>query len=210
MEASFWHDKWDKNQIGFHAAKVNGFLKAHFSALAVPEGGRVFVPLCGKTRDIGWLIQHGCHVVGAELSEVAIVQLFQDLGVVAEVEELGRVTRYSGEGITVFVGDVFDVRADMVGDIMAVYDRAALVALPEEVRGKYAEHVDQITGHAAQLVLTFEYDQDAMSGPPFSITVDMVEALYGAKYDITLVADAELDGGFKDSVPAREKAWVLR
>jgi thiopurine S-methyltransferase len=210
MDASFWHNKWDKNQIGFHAAAVNGFLKAHFGALPVPVGGRVFVPLCGKTRDIGWLIAQGCHVVGAELSEAAIIQLFQDLGLVAEVTELGDITRYSGDGLTVFVGDVFNVTADMMGEIAAVYDRAALVALPAEIRGRYAEHVDRITAHSAQLVLTFEYDQDAMSGPPFSITPDMIEALYGARYDITLLEDAVLEGGFKGKIPAREKVWILR
>ena len=115
----------------------------------------MFVPLCGKTRDMGWLLDQGIQVLGAELSEVAIVDLFADLDLVPLVTGLGAVKRYSSGDLTVFAGDVFDVTADMVGTVDAVYDRAALVALPAEVRGEYAAHVAMITRDAAQLVLTF-------------------------------------------------------
>lgn len=97
-------------------------------------------------------------MVGAELSEVAIVQLFEDLEPIPKITDLGDVKRYSGAGITVFVGDILDVRGDMVGDIDAIYDRAALVALPEFVRANYVAHVARITGGASQILLTFEYD----------------------------------------------------
>ncbi len=209
MDAEFWHNKWAKNEIGFHAAQVNGFLQAHFGDLAVPVGGRVFVPLCGKTRDMGWMIEQGVQVVGAELSEVAIVDLFADLGLEPEIADLGAVKRYSAGALCVFVGDVFDVRADMLGKVDAVYDRAALVALPEAVRDDYVAHVAEITGGAAQLVLTFEYDQAEMTGPPFSITGDMMTALFAGRYGMRMVADSAVEGGFKGRIPAREKAWIL-
>lgn len=210
MDADFWLRKWDRNEIGFHAAKVNKFLAAHIGALNLQAGTRVFVPLCGKTRDMGWLLEQGFEVVGAELSEVAIVQLFEDLALVPEVADLGDVKRYSGARITVFVGDVFDVRRDMLGEITAVYDRAALVALPETVRANYVDHVARITGGAPQILLTFEYDQAAMTGPPFSITAAMVEALFAPRFEVQLLEEATIEGGFKGRIPAKEKAWVLR
>lgn len=148
MDADFWLGKWDRNEIGFHAAKVNRFLAAHIGTLNLPAGARFFVPLCGKTRDMGWLLEQGFEVVGAELSEVAIVQLFENLEMVPEIADLGDVKRYAGTGITVFVGDIFDVRGDMLGEIAAVYDRAALVALPAAVRADYVDHVAQITDAA--------------------------------------------------------------
>jgi len=210
MNVDYWLGKWDRNEIGFHAAKVNKFLAAHIGALNLPAGARVFVPLCGKTRDMGWLLEQGFEVVGAELSELAIVQLFEDLALVPEIAELGDVKWYSGTGITVFVCDIFDVRGDMLGEIAAVYDRAALVALPEVVRADYVDHVARITGGAPQILLTFEYDQAAMTGPPFSITVAMVEALFAPQFEVQLLEDATVEGGFKGRIPAVEKAWVLR
>lgn len=59
METSFWHRRWLNNEIGFHQSEVNPFLLEHFSALQLPPGRRVFVPLCGKTLDIGRLLSQG-------------------------------------------------------------------------------------------------------------------------------------------------------
>lgn len=134
MDADFWHDKWDNNQIGFHQADGNPLLVKHFPALALQTGARVFVPLCGKTRDIAWLLAQGCRVVGAELSERAVQQLFAEMDVVPDVTEVGRLTRYTAEGIDVFVGDIFDLDKAVLGPIDAVFDRAALVALPQDMR----------------------------------------------------------------------------
>ena len=80
MEAGFWHQKWEKGDIGFHAPEVNPSLQEHFGKLQMAAGARVFLPLCGKTRDIGWLLDEGFRVSGAELSELAIKELFKKLG----------------------------------------------------------------------------------------------------------------------------------
>ena len=63
MEHDFWHDRWESNRIGFHESAPNPLLTEHFPALSVPNSGRVFVPLCGKTLDIGWLLSQGQRVV---------------------------------------------------------------------------------------------------------------------------------------------------
>jgi thiopurine S-methyltransferase len=81
VDASFWHDKWQRNQIGFHEPQANPLLLAHFDSLSLRAGSRIFVPLCGKTLDINWLLARGQRVVGAELSEIAVQQLFAGLGV---------------------------------------------------------------------------------------------------------------------------------
>jgi thiopurine S-methyltransferase len=80
MDANFWHQRWGKNEISFHEGEANAMLVDKFQVLSLPKNSRVFVPLCGKTRDIAWLLSQGHRVVGVELSKVAIEQLFTDLG----------------------------------------------------------------------------------------------------------------------------------
>lgn len=209
MEADFWHERWENAQIGFHEGEVNRMLAAHLGALSIAPGSRIFLPLCGKTRDIAWLLAKGYRVVGAELSEIAVQQLFDELPLVPKVTRTGPLKRYAAEDIDILVGDIFDLTPEVLGPVDAVFDRAALVALPEEMRGRYTNHIATVTQRAPQLLVTFEYDQSVMKGPPFSLSQSEVEDRYGAHYDITLLADAEVQGGLKGVCPAREKALRL-
>lgn len=209
MEADFWHERWENAQIGFHEGEVNRMLAAHLGALSIAPGSRIFLPLCGKTRDIAWLLAKGYRVVGAELSEIAVQQLFDELPLVPKVTRTGPLKRYAAEGIDILVGDIFDLTPEVLGPVDAVFDRAALVALPEEMRGRYTNHIATVTQRAPQLLVTFEYDQSVMKGPPFSLSQSEIEDRYGAHYDITLLADAEVQGGLKGVCPAREKALRL-
>ena len=141
MEHDFWHDRWQSGRIGFHESEPNPLLVKHFPALSLADNARVFVPLCGKTLDIGWLLSKGYRVAGAALSELAIEQLFEELGVAPDISPLGELKRYSADSIDIFVGDVFNLTADMLGAVDAVFDRAAFVALPEHMRSAYAPHI---------------------------------------------------------------------
>ncbi len=210
MEHNFWHERWEKNEIGFHQNKPNALLEKHFKDLSLTPGQRVFVPLCGKTLDIGWLLAKGYRVVGAELSETAIQQLFEDLGVPPEISELGPLTRYRARDIDIFVGDIFALDGETLGPVDAVYDRAALVALPEGMREDYVAHVRNMTATAPQFLLTFDYDQAEMPGPPFAIDDGMVRKYYAADYDIERLEELDVTGGLKGRVAAREVAWRLR
>lgn len=209
MEADFWHTRWENMQIGFHEGTVNRMLAAHLGVLGLDPGARIFLPLCGKTRDIARLLGQGYRVAGVELSEIAVRQLFEELGVAPDMTDHGTLRRYAAPGLDVFAGDIFDLSAGHLGPVDAVYDRAALVALPEGMRQRYAAHVCEITGTAPQLLVTFEYDQSVMAGPPFSLSESDVRSCYASRYRITLLADAEVPGGLKGICPAREKALHL-
>lgn len=210
MDAQFWHDRWHEGRLGFHEGRVNRMLEAHVGALGLGPGQRIFLPLCGKAVDLPWLLSQGYCVAGAELSEIAVRDLFSEMDVAPEVTETGAHRRYSADGIDIFAGDIFALTADVLGPVDAVYDRAALVALPEEMRRRYAAHLAGITAGAPQLLVTFEYDQAAMDGPPFSVTGDEVARCHGARFAIEVLADAEVPGGLKGIVAAREKAMLLR
>lgn len=210
MEAGFWHRKWESGETGFHESETNPLLIEHFAKLDTPAGGRVFLPLCGKTRDIAWLLARGYRVVGAELSALAIGQLFTELGVAPHIAAAGRSVRYSAGGIDIFVGDIFDVSAGMLGPVDAIYDRAALVALPAAVRQRYASHLVAVTGAAPQLLVTLEYDQRLLDGPPFSVDGREVQRHYGAVYRPQCAQTNAVAGGLKGKVDATESAWLLR
>ena len=209
MDSNFWQKKWETKDIGFHQAQANPLLVKHFNRLALAEGSRIFLPLCGKTLDIAWLLSQGCKVVGAELSELAVKELFAELGMPATIKKVGKLIHYSAEDIDVFVGDIFNLSEQMLGAVDAVYDRAALVALPDNVRVKYTALLMQITHKAPQLVICFEYEQRLMAGPPFSITEQEVKQHYSAYYNVTLIESVDVIGGLKGVCKAQEKAWLL-
>ncbi|MGC3974113.1 MAG: thiopurine S-methyltransferase [Nitrospira sp.] len=170
----------------------------------------LFLPLCGKTLDIGWLLSRGYQVAGAELSAVAIGELFAELGLIPTITKVGALDHYHAPQLDVFVGDIFHVTPELLGPVDAVYDRAALVALPRDTRARYVTHLMTLTAHAPQLLISFEYDQQAMEGPPFSVTTAEVQQQYGERYDISVLTSLDVPGGLKGRCPATERVYVLR
>jgi len=209
MDPSFWHQRWEKNETGWHEARANPLLVQSFNQLGLAKRGRVFVPLCGKTLDISWLLARGCRVAGAELSQLAVEQLFLQLGKQPEITQEGNVDRWSADGIDIFVGDIFALSRKVLGTVEAVYDRAALVALPPPVRNRYAAHLMQLTNKAPQLLICYEYDQAAMEGPPFSVSAEEVHRYYDEVYELTLLVSTPVPGGLKGQAPAKENLWRL-
>jgi len=210
MDSSFWLQRWQSNNIGFHKSEVNPVLVKYFGELALSQGSRVFVPLCGKTLDIAWLLSEGYRVAGAELVEMAIEQLFDELGVEPKISRIGEVRLHSAKDIDIFVGNIFDVSSNMLGSVDAIYDRAALVALPGEMRHRYTALLIDVTDKAPQLLVTYEYDQNLMEGPPFSVSEEEVNQHYSGSYDLSLIASTDVVGGLKGKCAAKENVWLLK
>ncbi|MBX3346767.1 MAG: thiopurine S-methyltransferase [Nitrospira sp.] len=209
MDARFWHDRWASNEIGFHKSEANPLLVKYLGELSLPKDSRVFLPLCGKTLDIGWLLSCGFQVAGAELSGIAIQQLFAQLGVAPTITKVGALDHYHAPQLDLFVGDIFNVTPELLGQVDAVYDRAALVALPQQMRARYTGHLTTLTTQAPQLLISFEYDQQAMEGPPFSVSEEEIRQRYGQRYDIAVLASLDVPGGLKGRCPATERVYLL-
>lgn len=190
MEHEYWHDKWEIKQTGFHLNYVHPILKRRIGLLAQQQ--TVLVPLCGKTLDIGYLLDQGNTVIAAELSEIAISELFEQLGLVPTISAWKEGKKYQAGKLTVYVGDFFTLDAQDVGEIAWVYDRAAIVALPEELRVKYTQHLMDITNKAPQLLLTLDYDQNVAGGPPFAVSGEEVAQHYSNVYSIELLEEADI------------------
>jgi len=193
MKKDFWLQRWEREEIGFHESEVNVYLMQFWSELHLEHGSRVFVPLCGKSVDLKWLQEQGHTVLGIELSEVAARAFFKENGYAAKISGGAIFKHYEASGIRILCGDFFDLSREDVTNIMAVYDRAAMVALPPEMRVPYVSQLLNILPPATQILLvTFDYPQAEMAGPPFALTAGEVEALYGKHADIRLLAQVDV------------------
>jgi len=185
MHPDFWLDRWRNGQTGFHQASVDGDLIRHWQALALPKSSRVFVPLCGKSLDLLWLRDQGHAVVGIELSDIALQAFFTENGVAARRRTLPHFDLYEAENLECFRGDLFGLTPERLGPVAAVYDRASLVSWAPEQRGRYVEHLWALTGTGTQtLLVTLEYRQAEMKGPPFSVDSEEVHRLYSRHHSI--------------------------
>ncbi|MFT5396682.1 MAG: thiopurine S-methyltransferase [Gammaproteobacteria bacterium] len=209
MEAEFWHERWGSNNIGFHEKKPNDLLIKHFNRLKLEKDSCLLLPLCGKTHDIAWLLSKGHRVVGVELSEIAIQQLFEELNLQPTLTQQGKLKHYSSNKLDIFAGDLFNCTQEHLKSIDAIYDRAALVALPKDMRMRYTSHLKAITQNAPQLLISFEYDQAQMEGPPFSISTKEIEKHYSDSYKITHLEECVVGGRLKSKVDAMEHIWLI-
>ncbi|GAB6968686.1 thiopurine S-methyltransferase [Komagataeibacter kakiaceti JCM 25156] len=209
MNETFWREKWQRNEIGFHEDQPNPLLTRHLPTLGLPEGARIFLPLCGKSLDIHWLLEQGFDVAGIELSELAVEQLFTELDVTPRISDVGKLRCYEADGLCIFVGNIFDLTETELGPVDAVYDRAALVALPEEMRRAYASHLMAITNAAPALLVCLEYDQSRRPGPPFSVDDAEVRRYYDKTFHLTCIEKPDLVGGLKGACPALEIVWIM-
>lgn len=182
MQPEFWHKKWASGQIGFHLPEVNPYLQRHWAA---PEAARVLVPLCGKSLDLVWLAGRGHRVLGIELSEKAVENFFSEHQVQPQISEKGAFKVYRSDAIELWCGDFFALTAGDVADCTAIYDRAALIALPAPMRERYAAHLQRILPQGVQgLLITLDYDQAQMPGPPFAVGDDEVQRLLGDAWQV--------------------------
>lgn len=238
MATEFWQSRWCEGRIGFHKSEVNPLLTQYFTALELPVGSRVLVPLSGKSIDMAWLAAQGYEVVGIELIESAVQDFFTERGIVPgvteypELEHAGHlehighdptIKRYqgqlkdqtAGQPVTIWAADIFSLTPDNIGPIDAVYDRAALIALPANARPHYTEHLMRLArdadGHLApQLVVTLDYDQSQKEGPPFAVTAEEVKQYYGHYQQITELANEPTTIGSAPNIQVTEHVWLLR
>jgi thiopurine S-methyltransferase len=164
----FWHERWQRGAIGFHRSDVHPLLARHWPDVAGDAPASVLVPLAGKSLDLHWLAGRGHQVVGVELDAIAVRSFFDEAGLHPDIDEQGALSRWRAGGITLWHGDFFDYRARPGFELF--YDRAALIALPEADRPRYLEHLAaQLARGASGLLITLEYPQECMDGPPYSV-----------------------------------------
>lgn len=218
MDRQFWLDRWTNQQIGFHLTEVNPLLSRYYAQLQLRPKASVFVPLCGKSLDIHWLLTQGHRVIGIDLSEIAIVALLDHLGVDYRRQSLEDLIHFQAPQLDLFVGDLFALKpqhlAHMQIEIDAIYDRAALVALPEQLRPRYVEHLITLGANCPQLLINYDYPQAYMAGPPFAVADAEIQQRYQPHYRSIrllaqqLVQQQALAQRIPDH-PIFEKIWLI-
>jgi thiopurine S-methyltransferase len=193
MDRKFWLERWEQKRIGFHEPGVNAHLQAFWPRLVLPASTKVFVPLCGKSSDLLWLRAQGHEVLGVEWSPVAVRDFFSENGLEPRRRRAGAFEEWSSDGVTLWCGDFFDlVPADLDG-VGAVYDRASLIALPTSTREAYANQMVRVLPPVVpMLLITLEYDQSQMQGPPFAVHEPEVRALYEPHRGVRLLYELDV------------------
>lgn len=194
MDKDFWHQRWENNQIGFHQQEINSHLQRFWSHLALPTKSRVFVPLCGKSRDMLWLREQGHPVLGVEISPHAVADFFSENRLDAEVSELREgLQRWAFDDLVILCGDLFTLQSDDLADCQAVYDRASLIAMPPSMRPDYVSKMRALFPTPRPgLLVTMEYPQDEMKGPPFSVDEAEVRDYYADQYRISHILKLDI------------------
>lgn len=210
MHPDFWHQRWQQNQIGFHQDTPTPLLQKHWPALGVAAGARVFVPLCGKSLDMAWLAARGHRVLGVELSRLAVEQFFAEHGLQPDIEDSRYGTHFRAGDIEIICGDAFGLDAELLASCSAVFDRAALIALPPALRQRYVGelHARLPTG-CRGLLVTLEYPQAERDGPPFSVPEAEVRELYADAWSVDLLERRPIPAdhpGFVNGVSRLETA----
>lgn len=193
MDQTFWHARWEANEIGFHQAEINPHLQAYWPALQAAADGCVFVPLCGKSRDMLWLAGEGQRVLGVEISPIAVQSFFSENRLLPVSMLMVPFTVHRSDEITLLQGDFFALTSDHLADVTAVYDRASLIALPPALRARYARHMAGLLRPGVPVLLvTLDYPQTQMEGPPFAVAAGEVERLFGADFDISALEGQDI------------------
>ena len=189
MDKHFWHERWRNNEIGFHLDRTYNFLTRFFKAMNLKEHSRVFVPMCGKSPDLVWIIEQGSKVIGVEISQLAIESFFLENKLHYEVTERDNFFIFKSRKCRLYCGDFFDLNAFDTADVCAVYDRGALVAQPHEMRCRYAAKLaDLLPPGCKVLLISYDYNQQETHGPPFAVPVSDVHALFNRQFRVKLLA----------------------
>lgn len=200
MQAEFWQQRWETGQIGFNQPQANTFLREFWSGLGLEQETRVLVPLCGKSLDMTWLAAQGFSVIGVELSQKAAESYFAEHALKPAIVQHGDFRVYSAGSVEIWCGDFFALSAEDLGDCPALYDRAALIALPEPMRARYVEHLARLLpANCRGLLITLDYDQSQADGPPFSVPPQWVDEHLSADWELCELAAC-------DALPSSPKA----
>ncbi len=193
LDKQHWLDRWKENRIGFHEPAVNPFLQQYFPRFGLPDGASVFLPLCGKALDIAWIAAQGYEVIGIELSGLAIEAFYEENQIDYERYDSDRFGVYKSTNICLLQGDFFDLSNGDLGACSLVYDRAALIALEQQDRSRYCDHMLSIMPAVSNMLLvTLEYDQAQMQGPPFAVLKDEVYRYYSEAFSINLLESNDI------------------
>src|SRR3546814_8357067 len=130
---------------------------------------------------MAWLAARGHRVLGVELSPLAVGQFFDENGLAPTKRESPLGTHFTAGPIEIICGDAFALDAQTLADCAAVYDRAALIALPRPMRDAYVGELHaRLPVGCRGLLVPLESPPDEQAGPPVPVDAADVATLFGS------------------------------
>jgi thiopurine S-methyltransferase len=192
MDNQFWCERWQQGEIGFHMGQPHHDLLSFFDRLGLANGEKVLVPLCGKSHDLLWLRDRGVEVLGVEVSELAVQAFCEENGLEVSQQRVADFISYRSSGLELLCGDVFQLSCEQLAEVGALFDRGALVALPADLRKRYAGLLCRLLPAACRMLLvSYAYDQSEMAGPPFAVSLQEIESLFGGRFSVEVLTERE-------------------
>mgnify|MGYP001160946566 CR=1 FL=1 len=188
-----WEFRWHEGRVGFHLKEVNSYLIRHSEQLLKRDINKIFVPLCGKSLDLYWLAERIKKVVGVELVRKPVEDFFKENNINFSTKLLEEFELFQSDFIEIFNGDFFALNESMTGQFDAIYDRASIVAIDAPERLKYANHLMRfLTDDGMILLITLEYDQNQMLGPPFSVPFSEIIRLFSNQGNLEILETCDI------------------
>jgi thiopurine S-methyltransferase len=188
MEISYWQSRWRNDKTGWHMQQVFPLLQSYWHVLNLPKNAVVLVPLCGSSLDIQWLAGQGHYVIGVDVSEIAIKTLKQNHDEPFQKSTKAGLDRYASNSMELWCGDFLKLQKQWLPPVDAIYDKAAIIALPKEMRTRYAGSLQALMQpHTQVLINCFEYKQNEMPGPPFAVFENELQSLFGENFHIKML-----------------------
>jgi len=197
---NLWESRWQEDRIGFHLREVNPLLIRFSNQLLHQNPERVFVPLCGKTLDLCWLSKKTKRVIGVELVCKAVQDFFAENNINYLLQQDKTLQKFSSKSIDIYHGDFFDLNPEQTSSFKAIYDRASIVAIEKPERREFVEHLISFLDPAGRILLiTLEYNQNQMEGPPYSVPAEEIESLFAPLGSAKLLETCDiLDDRFRN------------
>ena len=194
-----WLEFWENNEINWHSDVVTQELEEYLGLLKLEPGDKLFFPLCGKSLDMTYILNQGFSVIGVELSEIGVKQFFHENELDFTISSVGEFNLYSAKNIEIYCGDFFSLTSKHLYGVKAVFDRKSLIALDRNLRQKYVKHLNDIISLGVRILLiTLNYPQHQMSGPPFSVDKSEVESLFSMTFKYQeLMSFQDIENGSK-------------
>lgn len=185
-----WSNRWREGRAGWNLDGVHKMLAKHFEKVVNGRTDlKIFVPLCGKAKDMKWMFDQGHRIVGVEYDEQVVRELFVENGLeLDKVKEMGGLKLFSSlDGrFKVYQGDFFLFKSEYESEPMnGIWDRGSLVAVNVADREKYASIILSVMAPDCRYLLdTLEYDVSEYVGVPHCVTDQDIHGLYHSKCDI--------------------------
>jgi len=201
----YWTTRYDSKTTGWLINNAHPFLLKNPDLLLGGRSDRVesenskkiFVPLCGTTHDLLYLLSLGFEVFGVEgvKSCFEVLNERDGLGLVFNEKES---TYETPDGrLKIYYGDLYKCPIEKWGPFDCVWDRASLIAIDMDFRPSYADIIKRSLGSNSldrefrYIIEVVSYDKSLFQGPPKCVTEEDLKTLY-PEYKIEILQDSKI------------------